>query len=196
MDVSRETSEALSHYTDRLLKWNAKINLIGRSTQSDIWDRHIEDSLQIFEAAPEAKTWADLGSGGGLPGLVVGIVAKEQNPELEITLVESDKRKASFCRSIAQDLSLNLRVIAERIESVPPLNADILSARALAPLNVLLVHTEMHRMPSGTAIFPKGENWEAEVTESLASWRFAFEKIPSRTRSNAVILKIGEISRA
>ena len=131
-----------------------------------------------------------------MPGLVVAIAAKERQPDLKTTLVESDKRKSAFCRSAARLLGLNVKVLDKRIEAADPLMADIVSCRALAPLDVLLGYIDRHLAPDGTAIILKGENWEAEVTEALASWRFTVEKIPSRTNPAAAILKIGDIARA
>lgn len=194
-NVSRETSERLEAYVAELLKWNKKINLIGRSTQEDVWNRHIIDSIQVFEAATDAKTWADVGSGAGLPGLVVAILAKERAPEMKTILIESDIRKGVFCRSVARSLDLDVIVRSERIEESEPCMADVVSARALAPLNVLLSYAKRHTREGGLAIFPKGAGWKKEITESLASWRFSVEKIPSVTDPSAVILKIGDINR-
>ena len=195
MNVSRETRERLEHYVAQLLKWNKRINLVSKSTVEQVWDRHILDSLQVFDLVDDPKDWTDIGSGGGLPGLVVAVCALEKFPEMHTTLIESDQRKSAFCRSIARDLSLNVSIKTERIEAADPQGAHILSARALAPLDMLLSFTERHRAPDGTALFLKGQNWQAEVNESLASWSFKFEKIVSKTEPSAVILKIGEIQR-
>ncbi len=171
------------------------IRFIGKSTKSDIWRRHIEDSAQIFHLAESPSKWADLGSGAGLPGLIVAILAKELSPELHTALIESDRRKASFCRTAVRELDLKADIITERIESTAAQKADVVSARALAPLYILLSHAKRHLAPGGQAIFLKGANWEKEVTESLASWRFSAETVPSKTDPSAVILKIGEIHR-
>lgn len=196
LDVSRETSGRLERFAALLEKWNAAINLVARSTLADLWDRHILDSAQVFALCPEgARHWADLGSGGGFPGLVVAILAAELRPELRVTLVESDVRKATFLMAAARDCGVSAQVLARRIEAVPPLGADVLSARALAPLDKLLAHAERHLAPGGVALFPKGAQHAAELSEALARWRFRSEKHPSRTDPDSVILKIGEIAR-
>ena len=195
MDVSRETQAKLDAYVTLLLKWNSKINLIGKSTIDDIWTRHIVDSEQVFDECLAGDNWADLGAGAGLPGLVVAILATERRESLFVTLVESDRRKSVFCRAAIRELRLNARVISKRIEDLEPLKADILSARALAPLGTLLGYAEKHMSSTGTALFLKGAGWKKEVDASLASWRYNVEKIPSKTEPSAVILKIGDIAR-
>jgi 16S rRNA (guanine527-N7)-methyltransferase len=195
-NVSRETMGRLRVYGGLIEKWTPKINLIAPSTRDRLWQRHIEDSAQLFALAPRAGHWADLGSGGGLPGIVVAIIALERTPEMRFTLVESDKRKAAFCRTALRELDLNATVACERIEKLPPLNADVVSARALAPLDRLLWLASPHLKPDGTALFLKGANHDSEIKEALASWRASVEKIPSRTDPKGVILKVGDIARA
>lgn len=196
LDVSRETFDRLERLVALLKKWNPAINLVARSTLDDVWQRHIVDSAQIFGLAPTGAThWADLGSGGGFPGLVIAILASQLRPDLRVTLVESDKRKAAFLRTAAQELGVEAKVIASRIEEVPPLRADVLSARALASLTVLLGFAERHLLPSGTALFPKGARHAQEVSEALAMWRFDVQNIPSLTDPEAVILQIRGLAR-
>ena len=196
VDVSRETFERLEAYVALLTKWNTAINLVSPSTISQIWSRHILDSAQIYGLAPEnPNIWCDLGSGGGLPALVVSIMAKDIRPGLSMTCIESDLRKATFLRTVARELDLKLTVRSERIEKAEPQSADILSARALAPLNALCGFAKRHLKPGGVAIFPKGENYRQEVHEALENWSFQLDTYPSKTHPNAVILKIGEISR-
>jgi 16S rRNA (guanine527-N7)-methyltransferase len=196
VDVSRETLERLHTYAWLLRQWNPRINLVSRATLDDLWSRHFVDSAQVFELAPDtARHWADLGSGGGFPGLVVAIIAAEKRPGLNVTLVESDKRKAVFLRTVAQRVGVDVTVIAERIESIKPLSADVLSARALAPLSTLLGFAERHMVPAGTALFLKGAGWRSEIKEALDHWRFRCEDITSTTSPDAAILKLGEIER-
>ena len=195
-DVSRETEERLAHLVALIEKWNPRINLIAKSTVPEIWTRHILDSAQLFDLAPVgAERWADLGSGGGFPGLVVAILAKAERPGLKATLVESDARKAAFLTTAVRELALNADVRAERIESLPPIQADVLSARALAPLATLLGHAERHLRPGGTALFAKGATHGAELAAALETWRFSYEKHPSKTDPRAVILSIEGIAR-
>lgn len=195
-DVSRETADRLALYAGLLRTWNPKINLVSKQTLADLETRHIADSAQLLALAPEnATTWADLGSGGGFPGLVIAIHAAERRPALRVTLVESDQRKAAFLRTVAQRTGVPVTVHAERIEAVPPLGTDVLSARALAPLSALLDHAARHLAPSGTALFPKGATWRAEVAEALERWRFRCENHPSATSQDGAILRIGGIDR-
>lgn len=194
--VSRETAERLVVYANLLNKWNGQINLVAKSTLSDLWARHMQDSAQIFAIAPESsETWADLGSGGGFPGAVIAILASETRPSLGVTLIESDKRKASFLQAVSRETSVRLNVIADRIEDVPPQKADVVSARALATLSNLLAYAEMHLAPGGTAIFLKGARAEQEIAAALENWRFHCDTYPSQTDNGAVILRIGEIER-
>ncbi|MCX7644652.1 MAG: 16S rRNA (guanine(527)-N(7))-methyltransferase RsmG [Rhodobacteraceae bacterium] len=195
--VSRETADRLDALMALLHKWNRAINLVGRSTLAEAWTRHVLDSAQLLDLAPAAaRHWADLGSGGGFPGLVIAILAVEKAPDLRVSLVEADLRKAEFLRSAARTCGVPARVIAERIESVPPLGADVVSARALAPLPALLAHAARHLAHGGSALFPKGAGHEAEIAAALERWRFSVQKFPSRTDRDSVVLRIGDIARA
>ncbi len=194
--VSRETIARLETYEALLKKWNSAINLVSPRTISDIWSRHFLDSAQIFSLLPEnAKSWADIGSGGGFPGMVVAILAAEKRPDLFVTLVESDRRKAAFLMTAAREMSLKLQVVSDRIEAISPLNADVLSARALAPLADLLAFAERHLAATGVCLFPKGARWREELAEAQKTWSFIMESHKSRTDSEAVILKIEGIER-
>lgn len=194
--VSRETIARLTRFVALLGKWNPKINLVSAATLPEVWTRHILDSLQVYDLAGVADGhWVDLGTGGGFPGLVAAIVATEEAPDLRVTLVESDQRKAAFLATVLRETGVAADLRAERIEAVPPLAATILSARALAPLDRLLHHAARHLAPGGRALFPKGQSHAEEIAEALASWRFRVQKHPSRTDSQAVILEIGDISR-
>lgn len=194
MNVSRETQDALDRYADLLIKWNPKINLVAASTLKDARRRHFQDSLQVASLRPKAaKNWVDLGSGGGFPGAVVAIVHK---PDLDVTLVESDMRKATFLRTVSRETKTPFTVLSKRIEDIPPLQADVVSARALAPLPLLLMYAHQHMTATGTALFLKGETWREEVADAQKQWRFSLDTHTSTTNPNAVILEIGDISRA
>lgn len=193
--VSRETSERLETYAALLTKWNASINLVSKSTIPELWTRHFLDSAQLLALAPEGLAWADLGTGGGFPGLVVAILAAERRPALRVTCVESDLRKATFLRTVVRETALHVEIVTDRIELAAPLAADILSARALAPLPVLLGYAERHLTPGGTALFPKGTNHADEVAQALATWAFRLDTYPSATDPAAAILKLGDIRR-
>ncbi len=193
-DVSRETLADLQAYADLLVLWNKTINLVSPASLAELWRRHFLDSAQLFELVEPKGRWVDLGSGGGFPGLVIAVFAKKRS-DLEVILVEVDQRKATFLRTVIRRLGLRARVVVGRIEELPPLEADVLSARALAPLDVLLGYASRHMKPTGVAIFPKGEKADAEIAEALEHWRFDCEKHPSQTGKPSTILRIGEIKR-
>ena len=196
LNVSRETSERLDIFAALLCKWNNAINLVARSTLPDLWIRHFLDSAQVFDLAKAKRGhWADLGSGGGFPGMVCAILAQEKAPNLTFTLVESDQRKATFLRTVSRETAVPVHVIAARIEDIPPLQADILSARALAPLKTLLHHAERHLNPDGRALFLKGATFRREVQEALETWAFRSDEYASSTDSAGAILCLGDIRR-
>ncbi len=195
-DVSRETMERLEVYAALLEKWNPRINLVAKSTIPEIWSRHIADSAQMYRLSSHpVGLWADLGSGGGFPGLVIAIMAQEKGSPDAVTLVESDTRKATFLRQVIRETGISAQVQAKRIEQIGPLNADVLSARALADLSTLCSFATLHLSPSGTALFPKGATWEKEVEEARKAWRFDLEIVRSETDPAAVVLKLKGISR-
>lgn len=197
LDVSRETFERLEAYGKLLEKWNPKINLVSKATIEDLWVRHIVDSAQMFSMMPsDANRWIDLGSGGGFPGMVIAILAAELSPDLHVTLVESDQRKCAFLRTVSRETGCKATVLANRIDEIEPLNADILSARALADLKSLLKFAELHLSTGGTCLFPKGVTWQKEVEDARDSWRFSLDMSKSETQENAVILKINEVQHA
>lgn len=194
VDVSRETMADLEGFAALTTKWTQKINLISRNTSDDIWNRHIVDSVQLYQYAPDRfQNWVDLGSGGGFPGIVMAILGKAKQPKAQFILIESDQRKAAFLRTAARELSLQVDVIAKRIEDVTPQGADIVSARALAPLSALLDMTSRHLSPEGIALLPKGKQVKQEIAEAQKSWRFQLEDHASFTDPQACILAIQRI---
>lgn len=195
--VSRETEARLAAFTAELRRWNPRINLVSRTTLDQLESRHLVDSAQLFPLRPGgAQHWADLGTGAGFPGLVIAILAAETAPLLRVTLVESDRRKAAFLAAAARAAGVTPTIHATRIETLAPLNADVLSARALAPLCQLLAHVYRHMAPNGRALLPKGARHDAEIAEALATWRFTVQKIPSRTDPAGAILAIEGVTRA
>ncbi|PWJ21759.1 16S rRNA (guanine(527)-N(7))-methyltransferase RsmG [Jannaschia seohaensis] len=165
-DVSRET---LEKYVDLLIRWNPKINLIAPGTVDEIWTRHIEDSLRVVDALPVCgKRLLDLGSGGGLPGIPIAIM----RPDLDVSLLEADARKAAFLQTVRRELGMSYDVRRARIEAFPPHEADIITARALAPLVELLRLAVRHGKDDTVYIFPKGLRWQSEVEEAKLRWTF------------------------
>lgn len=196
-DVSRETRERLDTFVATLLKWNRTINLISRRSAPDIWNRHIADSLQLFQhRANDNDHWVDIGTGGGFPGLVLAIAARDYASEMRFTLVESDARKAAFLHAAAEATQTQVTIHCNRAERLPPLGADILSARALAPLPDLLELLRQHALPNGRGLFPKGRGHGAEIKRALENWRFEVHKHSSLTDPSGVILDIKGVARA
>lgn len=191
-NVSRETMEALDKYSQLLNKWNKAINLVAPSTLPQLWFRHFLDSAQIQQYIPtKTKTWVDVGSGAGFPGLVLSCL----NPDIFVTCLESDQRKSVFLQTVIRELDLNAHVIAERIENTSAMNADVISARALAPVSVLLDHAERHLRPGGTAIFLKGSRYLSEVEVARKNWSFDITAYPSKTDQEGAVLIFGDIKR-
>ncbi|HZP98704.1 MAG TPA: 16S rRNA (guanine(527)-N(7))-methyltransferase RsmG [Reyranella sp.] len=192
--VSRETLTALAAYLDTLTKWQKAINLVSRTTLEDAWTRHIIDSAQLLPLLPaEANRLADLGTGAGLPGLVLAAL----RPELDVILIESDARKAAFLGEAARRMSLKKqpKIVIGRIEAVPPAGADIVTARALAPLNQLLAWAERHRSDTAICLFHKGKGWQSELTEAARDWEINVQSHGSATDRDAVLLRIGSYRR-
>ena len=194
--VSRETMARLDTYARLLEKWTPAINLVSKDSIRDLWCRHFLDSAQLLKL-PRVRRglWVDLGSGGGFPGMVCAIMAAETAPDLRFTLIESDSRKAAFLRTVARETSMPIDVIADRIENIPPLGANIVSARALAPLMLLLEHADRHLAADGQALFLKGGSFRKEVEEALESWTFRREEYPSSTDGAGIVLSLGDIRR-
>jgi len=191
LDVSRETEARLRAYLGLLLSWNLRINLVASAPEEELWQRHVLDSWQLLPLLPDGPL-ADLGSGGGLPGIVIAI-GREQ----ETHLVESDRRKCAFLIEASRALGLgHVRVHPVRIEAarLPPM--QVVTARALAPLENLLPHAAQILTPGGVAVFPKGKNAEAELTAAAAHWFMQTERFESRTDAQATILRLSEIRPA
>lgn len=194
--VSRETTDRLTRYADLLAKWNPAINLVSKATLSQLWTRHFADSAQLFDVVDSRpRTWADLGSGGGFPGLVIAILAAERSPDLHVTCVESDRRKATFLQTVVRETGIDATIAIARIEQLDPLSADVVSARALAPLSTLIGYADRHLASDGLALFLKGTGHAAEVEAALENWAFHLDTIPSRTDPASAILKIRSIRR-
>jgi len=194
LNVSRETFEKLELLERELRRWQAIKNLVGPATLDRIWDRHIVDSLQLLDLAPDARTWLDLGSGAGFPGLVLAIAGAERG--LHVHLVESNSRKCAFLRHIARLTGAPAKVHEARLETLVPDfvgKADVVSARALASLAMLLDWTEPLLKAGTMGLFPKGRDAEIELTEARKKWTFEAEILPSLTDSEARILRITSI---
>ena len=196
LDVSRETLDALKYFEDLVVLWNPAINLISNSSVSDLWSRHIVDSAQLFLfALPDEGLWLDVGSGGGFPGIVVSIVAKELAPSLRVVLVESDNRKCVFLRTVIRELGLSVKVINDRIENVKLDDVVYLSARALRNLNSLLFIVENNVSRETVCVFPKGRSYKKELVESQKNWKFDFNLIDSNTSEDSKVIVLKGLER-
>ncbi|MBL4929064.1 16S rRNA (guanine(527)-N(7))-methyltransferase RsmG [Fuscibacter oryzae] len=192
--LSPEAEQDLRRFAQMMLKWNQHINLISKASEGEIWNRHILDSVQIWPISPDtAKLWVDIGSGGGLPGLVVAILAKYLRSDMRVVLIESDRRKAAFLVQASNALSLNCEVRAARIEDVADLQADVVSARALAPLSTLLMLGKRVSADDAVLIFPKGERAEEEILTARRDWQFTLKQTSSVTNPAASLLRITEV---
>jgi 16S rRNA (guanine527-N7)-methyltransferase len=189
--VSRETIGRLTDYVDLVGKWQRATNLVAPATLSDIWRRHVADSAQLVPLHPLARTWLDLGSGGGFPGIVIAILVAEAGGRVD--LVESDTRKSAFLRQAIRSLALPAAVHQGRIETVLaawPTATDLVVARALAPLPQLLDLIAPLASRNIPAAFPKGRDHQAEIAEASRHWQFDLEKHKSRIEDGGVILGI------
>ncbi len=196
-DVSRETIARLNQYEALLKKWNSKINLVSRSTLTEVWHRHFADSAQLWTLIPpSAETWLDFGSGAGFPALVIAIIAAEKRPNLTFTLVEGDQRKCAFLLTVVRELDLSATIEPSRIESLTAQKADVISARAVAPLGQLLDISALHARESTVLLFPKGNSYESELTAAQKHWHIDQEVVRSLTDSSSVILRIEGFERA
>jgi 16S rRNA (guanine527-N7)-methyltransferase len=190
--VSRETTERLRILAETLSRWNPALNLVSKATLPQMDDRHLRDSAQLIEFVQlRVNHWVDIGAGGGFPGLVVAAILQETDPGCRVTLIEADKRKCVFLREAARKMNLPINVIAERIERVPPLGADVVSARALAAMPTLCAYADRHLREGGTALFLKGAAHQAELQQALSDgWRFDLSAHKSITDPQGVILEL------
>lgn len=190
--VSRETEERLALLVAELRRWQLAKNLVSNATLSDVWTRHIADSLQLFALAPDAETWLDLGSGGGFPGLVIGICLAERSHG-HIHLVESNARKCAFLRHAARLTHAPVTVHNARIEDVIDYfsgKIDVVCARALAPLPLLLDWCKELLRTGALGLFPKGQHLDAELTDASKYWKIQASAVSSVTDAAARILMV------
>ena len=189
--VSRETVDKLTLYVQLLHLWNGRINLISRGDEALVWERHIEDSLQLLSLMPETTTDAvDVGSGAGFPGLVLAIASG-----VPFTLIESDVRKSAFLREAVRITNAPARVLAIRAEEAN-ICASLVTARALASLPRLLDLCFPLLEPDGKLLFLKGAGVEAEIADVQGEWTMRIERHISVTGGGGMILRISEVERA
>lgn len=192
--VSRETLERLDRYVALLVTWQARVNLISPSTLGEIWTRHVADSLLLERRLPVFRRAVDLGSGAGFPGLVIAAARAEQDGVVD--LVESNAKKAAFLRTVQREAGLGGTVHAARIEDrgAALAAAEVVTARALAPLDELLRLVAPHIAPTARCFFAKGRSHEQEINAATAHWRFSMVKHESELEDGSVVLEIGDIA--
>jgi 16S rRNA (guanine527-N7)-methyltransferase len=194
-NVSRETFDDLTLFEQKFRAWNNRINLVAASTLDDLWMRHIIDSAQLFGLASQARTWLDLGSGGGFPGLVLAFLLKRTGGNIH--LVESNRKKAGFLQSAVGEFDLPAHVHAVRIEDAVGrvTQPEIVTARALANLDQLLGMAAPWLNAGARALFHKGRDYRAEIEESALHWRFDLIEHRSVVDEESVILEIGALEQ-
>ena len=188
--VSRETLARLKAYADILMDWNARHNLVAKSTLPDLWRRHFWDSAQLASLVPKmARTLADLGSGAGFPGLVLAAM----RPDLAVTLHDATTKKCAFLQAAAERMGIAVTVQNARLEDLRSQAFDVVTARALAPLPQLLTYAQNFVGPNGICLFLKGQNVGAELTEAHKYWNMKASQVPSQTDPSAAIVVVREL---
>ncbi|MBU2167747.1 MAG: 16S rRNA (guanine(527)-N(7))-methyltransferase RsmG [Alphaproteobacteria bacterium] len=184
----------LDRFRDMLAETNAVMNLVGPDTLPDFWSRHAWDSAQLLAMAPEAKTWADLGAGAGFPGLILAILLKD-NPDAHIWLIDSLGKRCRFLSAVVETLELPATVIHGRAEDQKDIAVDVVTARAVAPMERLLGYAQPYMKRGAQAVFLKGERAEEELREARKSWQFTHELWPSQSDPRGRIVHIGSLRR-
>jgi 16S rRNA (guanine527-N7)-methyltransferase len=195
-DVSRETLDKLAIYEALLRKWQKTINLVGDSTLNNIWQRHFLDSAQLLNFFPKkAIRFVDFGSGGGFPVLVYALLLADKKPQkaYEIHAIESDSRKTAFMREVVRSCQLDVRVHTSRIEQIAAIRADVITARALAPLDTLLTYMRPFTTNDTTCLFLKGQTAEEEIAKLGRKRQMDITLYPSISDPSGHIVEIKNI---
>lgn len=189
--VSRETIEKLEIYISLLQQWNKKINLVSQQGMDQVWKRHVYDSFQLIRYLDSSvKSIADLGSGGGFPGLILAL-----STDIPVILIESDMRKTIFLREVLRKTKTQATVLCQRIESVNAISADVVTARALTSLTQLLEFSKNILNKNGYCLFLKGRSVNLEIEEAQKNWKINYKTFSSQTNADGVIVKINQFER-
>lgn len=178
---------------ERLTATNVVMNLVGPDTIPDVWNRHIFDSAQLLDLAPEARTWGDLGAGAGFPGLVLAILLKDQ-PDSHVWLVDSLGKRCRFLQEVVEALSLRATVVHGRAEE-QKIRVDVVTARALAPMDRLLGYAQPYLQRGAQGLFLKGEKAEVELIEARKVWQFSSDLFVSRSDPRGRIVSVRSLRR-
>ncbi len=194
LNVSRETINSFCEYEALLSKWNKKINLVSSDTLDDVWVRHFLDSGQIINHVDASgKKWVDVGTGAGFPGLVVALLLRDRKIDCDMVLVEKNTRKVFFLNEVIRKLNLNVKVVNSNVDTIKPLNADILTARAFSELKNLIELSVRHRKERGICLFLKGENYRLELDKTLNYRFFDYDTFDSLSNSSGKIIRVKKI---
>lgn len=193
-NASSEQIADLEAFRLRLVEANAVMNLVGPDSLPDFWNRHVWDSAQLLNLAPEAKIWADLGAGAGFPGLVLSIMLKGRDGA-HVWLIDSLAKRCRFLQEVVDVLSLPATVIVGRAEA-QSVTCDIVTARAVAPMEKLLGYAQPYFQRGAQGLFLKGERAESELIEARKSWHFEAELAPSQSDVRGRIVTIRSLRRA
>ncbi len=194
--VSCETMELLNVYHDLLVEWQSKFNLVSNSSLQYAWNRHFEDSVQLYEYIPKnAVSLIDFGSGAGFPAMVLAIIAKEKTPYLNFTLVESIKKKTLYLNEVALKTGVSVNIINDRIENIKKQKYDVITSRAMTSLNDLLKYAYPFCHKQTVCIFPKGKNYSSELAEAHKTWKFKCDIKQSKVSDEGKILIVTDIQK-
>lgn len=192
--ASGQRMAELDRFLEMLTETNAVMNLVGPDTLPDFWSRHAWDSAQLLETVPEARTWADLGAGAGFPGLILAILLKD-SPDAHIWLIDSLGKRCRFLSAVVETLELPATVIHGRAEDQRDIAVDVVTARAVAPMERLLGYAQPYMERGAQAVFLKGERAEEELREARKSWQFSSDLRPSQSDPRGRIVHIGSVRR-
>ena len=194
--VSRETIAALELYQALLIKWAQHINLVGPTTLNHFWERHILDCAQILQnIEPDTGTIVDMGSGAGLPGLIIARILQDQSRPIDMTLIEMSAKRCGFLREASRTLNVNVTIEQKKIELVAPVPVHLVTARAFAPLAKLLEHAHPWAELGARLVFLKGQDIQREIDEASTNWAFQSKVNPSSTKSNGCMIEISDLKR-
>lgn len=194
-NVSRETFLKFKTYEASLHEWQNKFNLVSNASLENAWQRHFEDSVQLFKFIPtSARTILDFGSGAGFPALVLAIMAQEKLPQLKVKLIESIKKKTLYLNTVKELCQLNVDVVNDRIENLPAQKVDVITSRAMCNLNDLLKYSLRFTTKQTLMIFPKGRSYQEELDEARRNWKFDCRIEKNEVSDDGVILLINHLS--
>lgn len=196
-NVSRETFKKIEQFTELLKIWNQKMNLVSRNSLEDLWKRHILDSVQLINyISPQVKNLLDIGSGAGFPAIILAILLQEKNPETKITLVESITKKTVYLNDVREKLGLsNVKVINSRAENINLPKPNLITARAVAALDVLCGYVSKIGNNNTESLFLKGKSYKDEIAEAEKHWKFDLEVFPNKYSDEGVILKLSNLRK-